>query len=142
MKKRLVSNLGIKLSSLALALVLWFSLYGGWERLYFIREGEREIVVPVKVLGPPLSFFRIEVKPEEVKLVLSGPRDALKRLTVDGVSLFVLVEGLGRGKYELYPRVHLPEGIRVLERQPRTVRVILNDRWTIEESFSEEAPLE
>lgn len=132
MKKQLVSNLGIKLSSLVLALALWFSLYGGREGLFFIREGKREIIVPVKVLGPPLSLFRIKVEPEQVKLVLTGPRDALERLTAREVSLFVLVEGLRKGKFELYPRVHLPEGIRVSERQPRTVRVILSDRWTIE----------
>lgn len=132
MKKQLVRNLGIKLSSLALALVLWFSLYGGREGSAFIREGEIELVVPVKVLGPPLPLFWIEVKPKQVELVLAGHQDALKKLTAREVNLFVLIEGLGKGKYELYPRAYLPEGIRVIERRPRTIKVILSDKWTIE----------
>lgn len=140
MKKLLFSNLGIKLSSLALALVLWLSLYGGWEGLSFIKEGKMELVIPVRVLEPPLSLFQIKVEPEKVKLVLSGRRDTLKRLTANEVSLFVVVEGLRKGKYELHPRIYLPKGVKVLEQRPRTVRVILEDRWTIEEPFSEKAP--
>lgn len=131
MKRQLFSNLGIKLSSLALALVLWFSLYGGREGLPFIKGGKTEIIVPVKVLGPPFSPFQIKVKPEKVKLVLTGSRGALKRLTVSGISLFVTVEDLKKGEYELRPRVYLPEGIKVSRRQPETVRVILDDRWTM-----------
>ena len=138
MKRQLFSNLGIKLSSLVLALVLWFSLYGGREGLSFIKEGKMELVIPVRVLEPPLSLFQIKVEPEKVKLVLTGRRDILRGLTANEVSLFVIVEGLRKGEYELHPRVYLPEGIKVLERRPRTVRVILEDRWTIEEPFSEE----
>lgn len=140
MKKQLFSNLGVKLSSLALALVLWFSLYGGREGFSFIKGGETEIVVPVRVLGPPFSPFRIKVEPEEVKLVLTGSRSALERLTVGGVSLFVSVEGLSKGEYELRPQVYLPEGLKVSQRQPGTVKVILDDRWMTRESFLEELP--
>ncbi len=128
MKKQLFSNLGIKISSLALALILWFSLYGGREGFSFIKGGEAEIVVPVKVLEDPFSPFRIRVKPEKVKLVLTGSQRALKRLTVSRIVLFVTVEGLKKGEYELPPRVYLPEGIKVSRRQPETVRVILDDR--------------
>ncbi len=138
MKKKQFSNLGIKLSSLALALVLWFSLYGGREGFSFIKGGRTEVVVPVKVLGLPSSSFQIKVKPEKVKLVLTGSRGALKSLTVSGVILFVPVEGLKKGEYEMRPRVYLPEGIKVSRRRPETVKVILGNKWTIKESFSEE----
>ena len=141
-KHQLFSNLGIKLSSLALALVLWFSLNGGREGFSFIKGGKREISVPVKILEPPLSPYRIKVNPEKVDLILTGSRRALKRLNISGVSLFISVEGLKQGEYELVPRVYLPQGISVLRRRPETVRVILNDRWTIKVPFSEKVPFQ
>ncbi len=129
-KHQLFSNLGIKLSSLALALLLWFSLNGGREGFSFIKGGKRDITVPVKILEPSLSPYRVKVEPEKVELILTGSRGDLKKLTVSGVSLFISVEGLEKGEYELVPRVYLPEGISLLRRQPETVRVILNDRRT------------
>ena len=140
MKSQLFSNLGIKLSSLALALVLWFSLYGGREGFSFIKGGKTKIVVPVKVLVSPLSPFRIKVEPEKVELILTGSRRALKRLTAGRIILLVTIEGLKKGEYELRPRVYLPEGIKVFQRRPETVRVTLENKWTAKEPFSEDLP--
>jgi len=122
--------------------VLWFSLNGGQEGFSFIKGGKREIAAPVKILEPPLFLYRIKVEPEKVQLILTGSRRALKKLNVSGVSLFISVEGLKKGEYELVPRVYLPGGISVLRRHPETVRVILNDRWTTKVPFSEEVPFQ
>ena len=95
-KQQLFSNLGIKLSSLALALALWFSL-GGWEGFSFL-SGKIRLEVPVKVLGFPFSSLQVKVNPDKVKLVLTGPRSTLKRLTDRNVIPFVLVEGFKKGE--------------------------------------------
>ncbi|NOX96878.1 MAG: hypothetical protein GXO98_02210 [Nitrospirae bacterium] len=135
MKKQLFSNLGVKIASLALALALWFSVSGGKEWLTLVQGKEMELDVPVRVLELPLAPFQVKVEPDTVSLLLTGSREALKGLTAGDIILFVLVEDLKQGEYELRPRVILPEGIEVSRRKPMTVKVVLDNRWAIKGSF-------
>lgn len=138
MKKQLFfSNPGMKLFSLVLALVLWFSVSGGKEGFSFIQR-EVELKVPVRVLEPLSFTFQVKVEPEEVKLLLTGSREALKRVSSRDIFLFIPVERLKKGEYELPPQVYLPEGIKVSKSEPEVVKVILDDRlMTTKEPFPE-----
>jgi len=135
MKKQLFSNLGVKIASLALALALWFSVSGGKEWLTLVQGKEMKLDVPVRVLELPLAPFQVKVEPDTVNLLLTGSREALKGLTAGDIIIFVLVEDLKQGEYELRPRVILPEGIKVSRRKPMTVKVVLDNRWAMKESF-------
>ena len=129
MKKQIFSNLGIKLSCLALALVLWFSLYEEREGLSFFRGGKRELEVPVRVLQQPLLSLQTKVNPEKVSLTVTGSWRLLRKLSVGDVTAFVQVESLKKGEYDLPLRVNLPLGIRVISKEPEVVKVVLDDKW-------------
>ena len=137
MRRQLFSNLGIKLSSLALALVLWFSLYGEREGVSFIRGRKMELEVSVKVLQLPFSSLQTKVSPDRVRLTVTGSRRLLRKLSVGDVTAFIRVEDLKKGEYDLPPRVNLPPGIRIIGKEPEVVKVTLDDKWIERESPSE-----
>ncbi|MCD5390576.1 hypothetical protein LR007_01735 [candidate division NPL-UPA2 bacterium] len=137
MRKQLFSNLGIKLSCLALALILWLSLYGEREDLSFIIGRKMELDVPVKVLQTPFSSLQAKVSPDKVRLTVTGSRRLLRKLSVRDVTAFIRVEDLKKGEYDLPLRVNLPPGIKIISKEPEVVKVALDDKWLRREPPSE-----
>ncbi len=134
---QLFSSLGIKLSCLALALVLWFSLYGERGDFSFVRGRKIELEVPVRVLQLPFFPLQTKVSPDKVTLTVTGSRRLLRKLSERDVTAFIRVEGLEKGEYDLPLRVNLPPGIKIIGKGPEVVKVILDDKWIREELPSE-----
>lgn len=60
------SNLGLKLLSIALALLLWFFVHGA-------KVIEREQRIPIRYVNLPDSLMFLEPPPQEMRVLLSGP---------------------------------------------------------------------
>lgn len=74
-------NLGLKLLSLTLALLLWFYVHG-------IKVVEREMVVPVRALGLPDSLMLLGDPPATARVLVSGQaQELLFRRFVPGAEL-------------------------------------------------------
>ncbi|MCK4437042.1 hypothetical protein KAU86_03760 [bacterium] len=127
----------VKLSSLALALVLWFSLYGEREGFSFIRGRKMELEVPVRVLQLPTSSLQAKVSPDKVKLTVTGSRRLLRKMSMRDITAFIRVEDLKKGEYDLPLRVNLPPGIKIISKEIGAVKVILDDKWIRREMPSE-----
>ena len=72
------SNLGLKLLSLALALLLWFFVHGA-------KVIEREQRIPIRYVNLPDSLMFLEAPPQEMRVLLSGPtQDMILHVQVVG----------------------------------------------------------
>ena len=117
MASQVFRHIGLKLLSLALALLLW-SLVAGQ------KEAERSLRVPLEFQNMPASLELIGEPPSAVDVRLKGPSATLGQLR--GSELVANVElsaaRPGRRMFHLQPEnVSTPVGIRVLTIVPATI---------------------
>ena len=114
-------NLGIKLASLACALVLFFYVLS--------QQGE------IRTFGDvPLDFYTEladlvpTVSPETVSVSLQGPRNIILGLERKQIKVYLDLKGKEKGQF-FYPsedfKIKCPEGVRVVKITPRIISVNL-----------------
>src|SRR5947209_4875711 len=74
MKRPSVRNLGLKIVSLALAILLWFTLSGQRRE----RVSERGYVIPLTVVTLPSDMIIASPLPDSVDIRLKGPFTAMR----------------------------------------------------------------
>jgi YbbR domain-containing protein len=80
---------------------------------------------PVEVTGLRTGL-KVQISPETVDIILSGPLPVLNTLSAEDVRVVVDVSGLGPGTYQLTPEVDIViEGIKVESFLPASVEVII-----------------
>ena len=131
-KKWLLNNLNLKLTSLLLAILSWFYITG-------IINIERDIAtrvmdnVGVKLLresGKPLgSNLEIEVIPDRVSITLKGRKSILEQVELSNVTLFIDISNLDvPGRYENIPlKIVAPDGIEAVP-HPHYCEVIIKEK--------------
>jgi YbbR domain-containing protein len=128
---QLFRHIGLKLLSLAIALVLW-SLVAGQ------KEAERSLRVPLELQNMPAALELIGEPPSSVDVRVKGPSAMLGMLR--GTELVATVEVSaarpGRRMFHLLPdHVSTPVGVRVLNIVPATIAL------TFEASTSKTVPV-
>lgn len=84
---------------------------------------EKELAaVPVKPLGSSPRDYWIELKPEEIPLVLKGPKAILEQVEPKDLLAYVEVEGLKEGTYQIPVKFILPRDI-ILKQNPPAISV-------------------
>ena len=63
------------------------------------------------------------ISPKIIFLRVSGPKNILDKLELNSSNVFVNVQGLAAGDYNLPPQFELPNGVKVVEHRPATVRI-------------------
>lgn len=63
------------------------------------------------------------VNPKTINLRISGAKNIVDKLQLSPENVQVKLTGLGAGEYNLAPVLTLPEGVKVVELKPATVRV-------------------
>ncbi len=120
MRKWLLHNLGLKLLSLALAVLLWV-----------VVLGEQKVEVTVRVplpLGLPQDFFVANDPVDALDIQLRGPKTLVTSLTPREVALSELSVRWVEGENIIPIRpdsVGVPRGIQVVGVTPQRVRVVL-----------------
>ena len=80
---------------------------------------------PVEVTGLRTGL-RVQISPETVNVILSGPLPTLTRLSPTDVRVFMDLSGLGPGTYQLTPEVEIIlEGIKVESFLPASLQVVI-----------------
>jgi YbbR domain-containing protein len=144
-RKWLLNNLRLKLTSLAMAILSWFYLTG-------IINIERDIAtrvmdnVGVKLLresGKPLgNNLEIEVIPDRVSVTLKGRKSILKEIELSGLTLFIDIANFDvPGRYENIPlQIVAPPGIEAVP-HPHYCEVIIKEREKASKSRSPRTPV-
>jgi hypothetical protein len=113
-------NLGLKLLSLGLALLLWVVVLG---------EQKIEVTVSVPLpLDVPRGLVLVNDPPDNVEVHLRGPKTMVTSLTPREVSLPVLPGPFEEGENLIAFRLELvrvPRGIQVMGITPQRLRVVL-----------------
>ncbi len=73
------------------------------------------------------SGYVLHLSPDTVDVILSGPLPELQALQIEDVRVVVSLFGLGSGRFQVVPRVELPDGsnLKVERFAPDTVEVII-----------------
>jgi hypothetical protein len=113
-------NLGLKILSLGLALVLWAVVLG---------EQKIEVTVPVPLpLEVPRGLVLVNDPPDSVEVHLRGPKTLVTSLAPREVNLPLLAGPFEEGENLIAFRlemVQVPRGIQVMSVVPPRVRVVL-----------------
>ena len=117
-------NLGWKIVSGLLATLLWSLIhFSGSDTLRF---GQRKTfdAVPIHVLTPAADACTFQVEPPGVRLTVSGTSEALRRLRLSDVLVFVNLDNIPEVEAYREVEVHLPVGVSLTALVPNQVRVI------------------
>ncbi len=128
------NNLGWKLFSLLIAMVIWSTYHTGEEGIIDIGGNLFEDKVTkefhgyhVQLLSQQGVLQNVELNPEDVTISLRGAPDFMNPITINDVLAFVDVSNLPPGASNKIPvSVRVPAGVKVVSVSPTniTVRII------------------
>ena len=120
MRQWVLDNLGLKLLSVFLAILLWAVVVGE-------QKVEVSVDLPLELPVPP-GLVVVSRVPESLEVSLRGPRTLVKSVVPREVSLQRLTPGMKEGENLIPVRpdmVRVPRGIEVVEVSPQRLRVVL-----------------
>jgi YbbR domain-containing protein len=120
-KDTIAENFELKVMSLFLAVVVWFSVT-------FRLEGVEIITVPITLGNIPAQLAVAGTPPSVLDLEISGPKFALMMVRNNRLTAMLDLKGAGEGTVSftnLERTVQLRNGLRVLRVQPSTIEIHL-----------------
>jgi YbbR domain-containing protein len=121
----LLRNLGTKLLSLAIAILIWF-VFAAQQRE---RISERSYGIPLSVADLPERMVIASPLPPTVEVRLRGPFTALRQLDPSKLEAVIDLTDVPRGEriYRLAPEdINVPKDVEVIAIAPSEVRVALD----------------
>jgi YbbR domain-containing protein len=120
-RETLTHNLGLKVLSLFLAIVLWLFVAAG-------TESEIGLSLPVVFTHLPTGLAIINQPPARIDARLAGPRILLLRLNEERIPVVLDLQGAREGS-TVFPGVEsaisVPDGVRVTRVTPAAIEVRL-----------------
>lgn len=126
MRSLLFKNLGLKILSICVAIVLWYSVVSE-------RQTNLLVTVPLTFVNVPKGMKVRMVSAERVSLHLEGPVSSIRTMEIGKIRGTIDLKGTreGKSRFELSPsHFNLPEGIRIAGISPEVVYVILEKYLT------------
>jgi hypothetical protein len=125
------NNFWLKLFSLFLATLIWFSVrFYSKQGFPFTRNplslfSTREFVgVPVRVITPPDQTGSFKAQPAYVDVTVSGDKNMLHDMATREILVFVnLQSGAARRAGSNEVQVYTPPGVRLVQAWPSVVRI-------------------
>jgi YbbR domain-containing protein len=118
-------NLGTKLLSLAIAILVWF-VFSAQQRE---RISERSYRIPLSVANVPPATLIASPLPPTIEVRVRGPFTALRQLDPVKLEAVVDLTGASRGEkiYRLAPEdVNVPQEVEVIAIAPSEIRIALD----------------
>lgn len=141
--KQLINNWPFKMLSVVLSLVLWLYVTGELERgLWWTAKEITFTNVPIKIMSSQKNDFNVEIKPDKAKVVLYSYKSDLSRINPEDITLFVNLNDINSGTYELYIDNIIPEDFNIREIEPSTVMVTIQENFSKSPLASEIIPIE
>jgi hypothetical protein len=119
-------NLGWKLASVALAVLVWMTVHTGFQNR--LRQGDTQSLgyVSVAVLTLPSDPRVFRLEPSAVEVLVRGDADVLRGLRAEDVRAYVSLLGPIQARGTLVKvQVHAPPGVHVERTAPGEIRVTL-----------------
>lgn len=113
----LLENWGLKLLSLAFAMLLWMFVVGE-------KRSEISLTVPLELTRVPQDMVIVSRVPEGVRVRLNGPRTLLAGVNPQQLSVSLDLDGIqpGISSFEILPsRLNLPRGVEVTYISPSVI---------------------
>ncbi|OPY02930.1 MAG: YbbR-like protein [Syntrophorhabdus sp. PtaB.Bin047] len=121
-ERYVVKDWKLKLLSLVLAIMLWYTVFQ-------IGEPKKDITVPLSVSHLPRNMVLMKMDPERVFVTVSGRVSMLKDVKERDVTAIINLNGMKEGEtvFEISKaNVALPKGIDIVDVKPGTVRVVVD----------------
>ena len=125
-----LSNLGLKISALLLALQVW-AMVAGKERAY----AERSFEIRAETVHLPGKMDIQSIRPDRVSVTLRGRRNLIQKITATDLHLRLDLEGelsSGTRSYFAEDCLLVPPDLEVVSLVPKTIRVTLERLESIE----------
>lgn len=122
LERYVVNDWKLKLLSLVLAIMLWYTVFQ-------IGEPKKDITVPLTVSNLSRHMVITKMVPERVFVTVSGPVSMLKDIKERDVTAVISLNGVKEGEtvFEISKaNVALPKGIDIVDVKPGTVRVVID----------------
>jgi YbbR domain-containing protein len=113
----LLENWGLKLVSLAFAILLWMFVVGE-------KRSEVSLSVPLELTRVPQDMVIVSRVPEDIRIRLNGPRTLLATVNPQQIAVSLDLDGVqpGISAFEILPsRFNLPRGIEVTYISPSVI---------------------
>lgn len=118
-------NLGTKLLSLAIAILVWF-VFSAQQRE---RISERSYRIPLSIANVPPATLIASPLPPTIEVRVRGPFTALRQLDPVKLEAVVDLTGASRGEriYRLAPEdINVPQAVEVIAIAPSEIRIALD----------------
>jgi len=129
MRDWLTKDIGWKISSVVLALVIWLTVHKIYEQPGALSVGARENTygeLPVLVVSASSDVHDFHVKPATVSVTVSGPPGAMSTLQANEIRATVNLTGVNLKK-DLLQKVEIstPPSVTLISVKPSKVGVIV-----------------
>jgi hypothetical protein len=133
------NNLGWKLFSLLIAMIIWSTYHTGEEGMIdiggnlFEDKVTRDIIgYHVQLLSQQDTSQRVELNPEDITITLRGAPEVMNPLALPDVLAFVDLANLRPGVTNVIPiSVRVPAGVRVVSVSPTNINVRIVEETTV-----------
>ncbi len=93
----------------------------------YIEEASVKTFERIKLVVSGVSPRKVKLNPQYVKLVASGPKSLMKRLSSRSVKARIYIENLKPGEHKITPTIIAPPWVKILEIKPARVKVTLRE---------------
>jgi hypothetical protein len=126
MRKSFLENLGLKLAAVLLSVALWF---------FATSRGQSEISIDVPLVfrNIPSGLEMIDNNIKTISLNIKGQERPIKNIKLSDIGVYIDLSKAKKGKsiyYVTRDNIKLPHGITVLNINPSSVKVIIEDTIT------------
>ena len=122
MNKWLLNNIGLKILSLFLAVILWLFVSAEMTAKYKL---ERKAVdnIKISILRQEqkiiIGDYDVSLDPKAIDLIIEGPKDKIELLSPENIIAFVDITNINEtGNYLLPTKVILPNYLRLVFKAP------------------------
>lgn len=131
-KKIFFNNLGLKVTALILAILVWV-IISGKERAY----SEKSFIVNVEYFNVGQNIDVRSVRPDKVRFTVRGTSKQLENIAPEDFDIRIDLKDVTEGTHLKFTEnyLHSPEGIEVLTIQNRTIEI------TVKEFITKEVPV-
>ncbi len=126
MRKFFLDNLGLKLAAVLLSVALWF---------FATSRGQSEISIDVPLVfrNIPSGLEMVNNNIKTISLNIEGQERLIKNIKLSDIGIYIDLSKAKKGKsiyYVTRDNIKLPHGITVLNINPSSVKVIIEDTIT------------
>ncbi|MCX6554024.1 MAG: CdaR family protein [Candidatus Aminicenantes bacterium] len=125
LKKLFLTNWGLKVSALLLAILVW-AMISGREKTY----SERTMKVPIEIANLSPNLEVVNLQPEDVRLSLRGTANLVSTIRPENLAIKIDLKSIGESSklnYFAEDYLEVPRGIQIISIHPKMIAVYVEE---------------